>query len=93
MTQGTTHSEQTDVEVSNRAVFARSPALERILIHCLGIFSGILLPLADFRALKLAFSMEAVACPPSVQAVLFTVRQSRVSTYRFCLMFHNPCIL
>jgi hypothetical protein len=58
------------VEVSNRAAFARLPALERILIHCLGIFSGILLPLADFRAQKLSFNMESVACIPSLKAVL-----------------------
>ena len=33
---------------------------------------GILLSLADFRALRLSFNMEAVACPPSVPAVLYT---------------------
>ena len=51
-----THREQTDVEVSDRAAYARSPALKCILIHFRRIFGGILLPLADFRALRISFN-------------------------------------
>ena len=97
--EGVTHREQTEVEVSNRAACARSPALERILIHFRRIFRGILLSLADFRALRLSFNMEAVACPPSVQAVLSTgthilgcPRKLAFASYRFCLRFHKPCL-